>query len=70
MLYIITMCLSLFTMFMTIAITFAKEESAIFMFFGEQESLICTIVSIVLLVIGIIVEKIDDYKARRNGDIF
>ena len=69
MMCIITMCLSLFTLGMTIAITFAEEESAVFMFFDEQKSLMLTIISIVLLVIELIVEKINDYKTRRNGNI-
>lgn len=66
MLYIITMFLSLFDLIMTIAMEFADEESAVFMFFDEQKAIGCVVICAVLLVIGMVC---DGYKARRCGDI-
>lgn len=65
--YISSLFISLFALIMTIISAFAEEESDIFKVWGNTETWFCIGVSIVLLAIGLIVDKRRD-KEIENVD--
>ena len=61
--YIASFFVSLFTLVMTIIMSFSEPESRIFRLFGVERAWIFTGIAFVLLVLGIIV----DYRDRQNN---
>ena len=57
MLYIASVIMSLFTLIMTIVVMFSNSDSTVYKMFGLTETLFCMAVSIVLIIIGLILDK-------------
>ena len=57
--YLGSLIISLFTLIMTIILMFTDEESTLVRYFGNKETYILLIISVILITLGLISEKRD-----------
>ena len=64
MIYVIIMIISIINMIFNIALLCSEPNSVLSRTYGEKETWILIIISVILLVIGVIKDEINDNKTR------